>query len=370
MHDQAILDYLDQQVDEGLIAGAVVGVCEREGLLSLTCSGMADREAQRPMREDTLFWIASCSKPMVVTAIMSVVEQGLFDLDDPVEKHLPMFKDMPRILRQDENETVVVANDDPITIRQCLSHTSGLPFLARVEQNKIDRLALAEAVVAYASSTLLFKPGTAYSYGNAGINSVSHILELKTGTDFNSYMNNFLLEPLGMHDTSIWPSPESEADMARCYGPNADASALQLKEMNFVTAPFHNPHRGAHPGGCYFSTVKDTLRFCQMILNDGCLDGHQFISADSITEMTRQQTGLDEHHYGLGWGLDERGFGHGGAASTHLHISPDTNRACVYFIQQQGAVKEGHGHILPWLHQEVFGGAEVAMNRDGLISQT
>ena len=366
MSDSDIQVFLQEQIDAGLIAGAIVGIVDRTGPLSIHVAGLA--APGRKMQEDNIFWVASCSKPIVCTALMSLVDEGRLCLDDLLEDHLPIFKNMQRIVEEGAEQTVLIPNETPFTLRQCLAHVSGLPFLSRAENLCIDKLSLAEAVISYAMSPLSFIPGTAYSYGNAGINSVCKVVEQVTGLDIDSFVRERLLDPLGMHETTMWTRPEDESRLVNCFGPDETEKQLVPHKMPYVSAPFSDRSRGQHPGGCYFSTIHDMMRFCQFILNDTTINGERLLSVTACKEMWTSQTGLAEHNYGIGWALDDRGYGHGGAAGTHIHMNPESGRACVYLIQQQGELGVGRSHILPGLHQRAYGGQYQTVNTDGIIA--
>ena len=120
-------------VERGELAGAVALVTDAKGTVSVDCVGWADIEAKRPMTPDTLFWIASESKPMTAVAVMMLVDEGKLALDDPVEKHLPEFRSQMLVAEKSETQTVLKKPARPITICDCLSHVSGLPFKSAAE---------------------------------------------------------------------------------------------------------------------------------------------------------------------------------------------------------------------------------------------
>ncbi len=125
------------------------------------------------MTEDTLFWIASQSKPMTAVAVLMLVDDGKIKLDDPVEKYLPEFKDQMVVVESDPEHRLLKKPSHPITIRETLSHMSGMPFKSAVEEPTLDSLPLQVAVRTYAITPLATQPGTAYQYSNAGINTAA-----------------------------------------------------------------------------------------------------------------------------------------------------------------------------------------------------
>ena len=140
--DPHVAGSLQPFVDRSRLAGAVVLVADRDKVLALEPVGFADIAARTPMRPDTLFWIASQSKPITATALMMLVDEGKVRLDDPVEKYLPEFKDQWLAVEQDKDHILLKKPKHPITVRHILSHTSGMPFKSALEQPTLDRLPL------------------------------------------------------------------------------------------------------------------------------------------------------------------------------------------------------------------------------------
>ena len=368
MTDTALQDFLDQQVEQQLIAGAVIGVVDANGQMEITCAGMADREKRRPMQADTQFWVASISKPIAATATMCAVEDGLIDLDATVSEYLPIFKQLRIMTDHSEDQIITQPCVGNMTVRQCLSHTAGFQFLSSLEyEHGIDVLSLSEAVVAYAMTPLQAQAGEQYAYSNMGVNIVCRILEKQTGIPYPQFVEQRLFEPLGMRQTSVWPSVENEAKIACCYQ-HDESGALRAIPIPQVKEPYSDTARQPHPGGCYFSDVADLMRFAWLMLLKGESNGQRIISESSVAEMTQSQTKLREHDYGLCWAVDERGFGHGGATGTHLQIIPRLQKACVYLVHHQGS-GDKLAHILPWIHRHVFDDGITEVNEDGLMTR-
>jgi CubicO group peptidase (beta-lactamase class C family) len=156
---------LKRYVDRGVLAGAVTLVSSRDKVLSLESVGYSDVDAKTPMTTDAMFWIASMSKPMTATALMMLVDLGKVRLDDPVERYLTEFHGQMVIAEKTENRLVLKKPGHTITVREILSHTSGLVGRSPLER-ELDMLSLREAVLTYASAPLQFEPGTRYEYCN------------------------------------------------------------------------------------------------------------------------------------------------------------------------------------------------------------
>lgn len=329
-------------VDRGELAGAVTLVADKETILSLDVVGFADVAARVPMRPDALFWIASQTKPITASALMMLVDEGKVCVDEAVETYLPEFKGQWLIVEQDEQHQVLNKPAHPITVRNILSHTSGLPFMSAMEGPTLDRLPLCDTVRSYAMTPLQFAPDSQYQYSNAGINTAGRIIEVVSGLSYEEFLETRLLSPLGMKDTTFRPNAEQLGRLAKAYKPAADNLALEETSISCLQHPLNDPRRQPVPGGGLFSTAGDVMRFCRMILNGGIQDGKRYLSEDAIQQMTRKQTGeAIADGYGLGWALSDDNFGHGGAYSTGMSIYPQRGLITVFLVQHAGFPGEG-----------------------------
>jgi hypothetical protein len=164
-------------VDREELAGAVMLVAGRDKVLAVEAAGWAGVGVQEPMRTDSIFWIASQSKPITAAALMILVDEGKVQLDDYVEKFLPQFQGQMFIAEKDAEHRLLRKPRHPITIRNVLSHTSGLPFKSAIETPTLDLWPLSLRVRSYADEPLDFDPDTKYQYSNAGINTAARIIE-------------------------------------------------------------------------------------------------------------------------------------------------------------------------------------------------
>ncbi len=329
-------------VDRHALAGAVTLVADRNKVLSLGAVGFADIMANMPMLIDALFWIASQSKPITAAALMMLVDEGKVQLDDPVEKYLPEFKGQQVAVKQDKGGTVLQQPKRPITVRDILSHTSGLPFRSAVEQPTLDRLPLRDAVRSYAKTPLLFEPGTRFQYSNAGINTAGRIIEVVSGMPYEDFLDKRLFQPLGMKDTTFWPNAEQLKRLAKAYRPNKDRTDLEEIPITQLTYPLSDRKRQPMPAGGLFSTAKDVGRFCRMVLNNGMFEGKRYLSENAVKEMTKRQTPENlKESYGLGWGTGGGGFGHGGAYATNMSIDAKRGLITVFLVQHAGFPRDG-----------------------------
>ncbi len=295
------------------------------------------------MTPDTLFWIASESKPMTAVAVMMLVDEGKIALDDPVGKYLHEFRAQMMVAEKSETKTVLKKPARPITIRDCLCHISGLPFKSAAEEPVLDGLPLAAAVRTYAMTPLQTEPGTAYQYSNAGINTAARVLEVVSEMPYERFMQERLFDPLGMRDTTFWPDEAQVARLAKSYRPDKDKTRLEAFEITQLRYPLSDRvRRFPMPAGGLFSTAEDTARFARMLLNRGELDGRRYLPEAAVAGISKRQTPESVNNaYGLGFALGPGWFGHGGAHATNLEIHPEKRLALVWMVQHAGFTGEG-----------------------------
>lgn len=334
---------LQPLVERRELAGAVVLAADKERVLEVGTSGFADVESDRPMTADTLFWIASMTKPMTGAAVMMLVDEGRLDLDDPVQKFLPEFQGQQLAVMAAGKQTGLKAPSRPITVRDVLSHTSGLPFKSPEEEPVLDSLPLAQAVKTYAALPLQFEPGAGFLYSNAGINTAARVLEVVTGMKYEDFMQQWLFTPLGMKDTTFWPTAEQAARLATAYKPGPDGQGLEPLQIPQLHYPLSDrARRHPMPAGGLFSTAADVAVFGQMILNGGQWQGRRYLSEKAVQILLSRHTAPNlSRAYGLGWNVEESGAGHGGAFATHFTLDLRHNLVLVYLVQHSGFPGQG-----------------------------
>jgi CubicO group peptidase (beta-lactamase class C family) len=358
---------LQSFVDRHIAPGVVVLVANKDGVLALETAGLASLATKKPMRDDSVFWIASMSKSLTATALMMLVDEGKVSLDDPVEKFLPEFKGQQVGAADDQHPAHPPAH--PITVREIMDHTSGL-VLAGEKTLKRTHV-LKDDVLEYAKWPLRQEPGTKYEYNNNGINTGGRIIEVVSGMSYAEFMQTRLFGPLGMKDTTCWPSEEQAGRLVHPARFTEDKSDLVevahdtnvtpeqiLKFSDGVPVPeavarvmgfgiaFDYGHRYAMPAGGYFSTAHDLGRFCRMVLRGGELDGHRYLSETAVRAMGSPQLGDvkigPQESYGVGWSVkltEDEGpaagsFGHRGACRTAMWIDPKNGLALVILVER------------------------------------
>jgi CubicO group peptidase (beta-lactamase class C family) len=340
--NEGVAAVLQPFVERKTVAGAVALVANKEKILTLEALGFADIAANKAMTTDATFWIASMTKPFTAAALMILVDEGKVKLDDPIEKFLPEFKGQMVTAEQDADHVLLKKPANPPTVRQILAHTSGMKFSSPIEVPTLDMLYLKDAVRSYAMMPLQWEPGSKYQYSNQGINAAGRIVEVVSGMPFEEFLQKRLLDPLGMKDTTFWPTDEQISRLAKTYKPNKEKNGLEETQTQYLKFPLNDKRRQPMPGGGLFSTAKDVSRFAQMLLNNGELDGKRYLSESSIKEMSRRQTA--EHikdSYGLGCSVGDGWFGHGGALATNMHIDTKRGLVVIYMVQHNGFPGDG-----------------------------
>jgi CubicO group peptidase (beta-lactamase class C family) len=339
----AIESYLQSLAANHTFAGAVALVAAKDDVVYVKAVGFRDIANKEPMEPNDLFWIASTSKPMTATALMMLVDEGKVNLDDPVEKYLPEFHgQMVSPAKQETSnatgEPALVPANHPILVREILSHTSGLPFKSKAQPGALDTLPLKDQVRSFAAEPLMFQPFTSYSYSNEGIDTAARIIEVVTGIPYEQFMQQRLFDPLGMTDTTFWPSAEQISRLAKTYKLDKKTNDLAEVPIDQLTYPLDDrQHRYPMPAGGLFSTAEDVSKFCRMILNGGELNGRRYLSVNAVRAMTSEQSmGLNGSDYGFGWGISADGMGHGGAYNNAMEISRTKGRILIFMVQQNG----------------------------------
>lgn len=319
-------------LDESHFAGAVMLVATPAKIVALEAIGSRDVKEGKPMRTDTVFWIASQTKPITAMAVMMLVDEGKIKLDDPVANYLPEFKEQWVVAEADENRRVLVRPRRPMQVRDLLTHTSGLPAKVEIESPTLDRFGLETLVKRYGTYPLSSHPGEAYLYSNPGINTAGRIVEVVSGVSFEQFLGERIFKPLKMTDTTFWPDRAQQDRLAKSYRPGP--SGLEETRIEYLQYPLDDRSRHAFPGGGLFSTASDLLAFYRLLVNEGVVEGRRLLSAHAVREMTRDQSQVERHPYGYGLATDGNFFGHGGAYGTNSRYDRRSGLITIFLVQQ------------------------------------
>ncbi len=343
--DSPIAAALQPFVASNSLAGAVTFVVGPEGVIRRDAVGYADLAAKTPMNDDNVFWIASMTKPITAVAFMMLVDEGKVSLNDPAAKYIPEMNNLWVVEGKSDAALTLKKPKRPITLRHLLSHTSGFPFLTPLQMKDLSLLSVEDAVTSFMMNPLEFQPGEGYRYSNQGIDTAGRIIEIVSGMPYDKFLQTRLFDPLGMRDTTFFPTAAQLKRLPKSYGPDAKKTGLQEVSLPFLRKPYDRPDRYAEPGGGLFSTGADLSQFCRMLLNNGTCDGKRYLSEAAMAELHKDQTGQLQQHYGLGFAVNIDGhgaFGHGGAQGTNMTVFPERKTALIWLVQHGGFANNGH----------------------------
>ena len=369
-------DLVREYVEDGRIQGAVVGVARRNKVVHMEAHGVLDETTRSPMRKDAMFHMASSTKPVLGVAAMMLIEEGLINPEDPVEKYIPEFKNIQVAVAKESADKDVVKSKSkskedlkkqkipdyqlvdvnrPLTIHDLLTHTAGLHTGGTGTMvSKLDRPGSSDTLASWiprvAAGPLDFQPGTRWAYsGTVGLDVVARIIEIVSGTPFNEFVQTRIFDPLDMKDTH-WNVPEDKLDrmpvMRNDKGPWIKSADYFSGSIGLV------------------STARDYMHFEQMLVNEGTLFGHRLLKPESVAMMSTNHVGnlyneTAKGGSGRGFGYtvgitvdpeqakDGRtagAFGWMGAAGTVSWTAPEEELTVVYMVQ--GPTE------LPWIIAE------------------
>lgn len=288
--DKARIDAaLKAMVDSGRAVGVSALVWQDGQERYFGAVGMADREAGKPMRRDTLAQIFSMTKPVTGVALMQLWEQGKFGLDDPLARYLPEFADMKVMDAQGK----IVPASRPILVRDILRHTAGFSYgwrglPADTAFQSVDPLNLnndlAEFSRRLATAPLLFQPGEQWSYSVA-VDVQARLVEVLSGQPYEAYVRGHILDPLGMKDTG-WTQPQAAfARLAATYNKGADGRLARQDDAETRKLNFDPARRLTMGGAGLVASIDDYARFSRMLLNGGELDGVRILKPSTVRLM-------------------------------------------------------------------------------------
>ncbi len=348
---------LQGYVDRGELAGMIAQVVRRDQTAYYARFGWMDREAQKPMRDDTLFIVASMTKPVTSVAIMLLYEEGRFYLNTPISRFIPAFADTKVFVRETDGGLELAELNEPLTFRHLFTHTAGLSYGGN-PQDPVDRQyqvlrkhfedanapmtnkLLAEELP---KLPLAFQPGTHWRYSMA-IDVLGCLIEVISGQPLDVFLRERLFAPLGMVDTDFYVPPEKAERIATVYGHAEPDKGLQRMEQ--IVPPSALPP-WISGGGGLVSTARDYGRFAQMLANGGELDGMRILGPKTVGLFGMNHAPAqalpysfgpsDIYHLGYGYSLGTRvlvdvsmsgqagsvgEFGWDGAYSTYFWVDP------------------------------------------------
>ena len=308
----------------GKVPGAVLVNCAG-GKVTTQCFGFADVAAQRPMTENTVGWLASNTKAIACALVLSYVEEGKLGLDEPISRYLPEW----------QGEKVP-------TLRQLMSHTSGLKFFPEMP---IDQRPMQLLSRLGAKSGMVAAPGEKYQYSNWGIDVAVACVEVVAGQPWEVLLKERVLDPLEMHDATFYPTEEQCSRMAKGYVLTDDKPAKEVT-VNQFQYPYSLHSRYPEAGGGLFGSPMDMIKFFAMVANGGVgLNGKRVLKSETVALWFEKQTPecvSEDYSFGARVSKDRQMMSHGGAWSTWGCAYRSSGVARVFFVQYAGGESKGY----------------------------
>jgi len=336
-------------IDQGEISGAVTLVAHQGKVVSFEAMGVSNLQSKRPMRKDDMFWIASMTKPTAGVLLMMLAEEGKLNVHDEVEKHLPEFKGLWMVDQKSRNELRLRRPARKITLLDVATHTAGIANVSEPRAHST----LSEVVSMISQRPLEFEPGSKWKYSSAGTMVLGRVVEAVSDRRFQDILQERILDPLGMKDTTFFPPMQKVGRVVTPYLKSDKVPELTETEVGSVRGELWDTKRTVKPSGGLYSTAEDLRRFYQMMLNGGVREGKRIISRESVRELTRTQSGdiVTGFTDGMSWGIkfqvvkDPQGvtamlnpgtFGHGGAYATQSWADPVNQTIYILMVQRRG----------------------------------
>ncbi len=355
-------DAMQGLVDDGLLAGITTMISRHGKIAHFGTFGHRDIEAGSEMSEDVIFRIYSMTKPITGVALMILYEEGKFRLSDPVHRYIPEFEGLV-VAKEDgpNGQPITEPADHPMTIRELMAHTAGLSY-GIFSDTQVDAMYREAGVIVDPDQTLkgmiealseiplLYQPGSRWHYSVA-VDVQGYLVEVLSGQRFDEFLNERLFGPLGMNDTAFYVSEDKADRFAQVYTHDEDGN-LMAQEGFGGRRSYLDPPAHLSGGGGLVSTTMDYMRFSQMLLNGGELDGVRILAPSTVKLMhlNHLPRELKEMSPGTGFGLDfavvldpvaadgiSKGeYYWGGAAGTWFWIDPEEDLVFVGMIQHFG----------------------------------
>jgi CubicO group peptidase (beta-lactamase class C family) len=347
-------------VDEGRLAGVVTMVARHGKLVEFDALGKRDIAADAPMQKDSIFRIYSMSKPITGVAMMMLFEDGKWQLNDPVSKYIPEFANLKVYATDEHNNMTLKDPVHPVTMRELMSHTGGFTygFFSNTPVDKLQREAdlfntdntLDEFIKRVAKLPLNAQPGSEWHY-SISVDIQGYIVQKLSGMPFEEFLEKRIFKPLGMSDTGFYVPKEKLNRFAQFYTYDKDGKLLAIKTNENLNHDFAVKPALSSGGGGLVSTATDYMRFCQMLLNGGQLNGVRLLSPRTV-ELMRTNVlppNIPTLAPGAGFGLDfavytdavaaggyygKGTYFWGGAAGTWFWIDPASDLIVIGMIQQ------------------------------------
>jgi CubicO group peptidase (beta-lactamase class C family) len=380
---------MKELVDEGRLAGVVTMVSRHGKVVEFDAAGKRDIATNAPMQKDSIFRIYSMSKPITGVAMMMLFEDGKWQLNDPVAKYIPEFAKL-KVYGTDANNNVVMKDQNhPVTMRELMSHSGGFTY-GFFSNTAVDKLQLEadllnpnntldEFIKRVAKLPLNAQPGSEWHY-SISVDIQGYLVQKLSGMPFEEFLEKRIFKPLGMADTGFYVPKEKLNRFAEFYSYDKDGKMQVVGPKDGLNHDFSVKPALSSGGGGLVSTATDYMRFCQMLLNGGQLDGVRLLSPLTVELMRTNVLAptVPILAQGAGFGLDfavytdpvaaggyygKGSFWWGGAAGTWFWIDPVNDLIVVGMIQQVagtgaaaagGALPDVRGLSHAWTYQAIL----------------
>jgi CubicO group peptidase (beta-lactamase class C family) len=372
---QRIHEMVTRRIEAKELSGAVTIVARRGRVVHYEANGLMDIESRKPMGKDTLFHLASSTKPITAVAVLILLEEGKLKLTDPVSKYIPEFKN-PRVLVESAslsepmadsspsaNKTYLVPADRDITILDLLTHTSGLAsggiseeeFAKLRQESRRPTKTLADFIPRLGALPLDFQPGTKWRYSPiAGFDTLGRIVEIVSGMTFDQFLRTRLFAPLGMSNTFFQVPEKDQSRVATIYEHTEHGLEKPIEPWDVFPLYFSG-------SGGLVSTAADYLRFAQMLCNGGEIDGKRILSpwtvdlmlSNNVGDLFLGQSGRPPKGVGFGLGGEvvvnatdahmrkpNGSYGWDGAFGTYWWVNRKEQMVAIIFIQTPGRAQQ------------------------------
>ena len=379
---------MKELVDQGRLAGAVTMVSRHGKVVEFDASGKRDIAANAPMQKDSIFRIYSMSKPITGVAMMILFEEGKWQLNDPVAKYIPEFAKL-KVYSTDANNNVVMKDQaHPVTMRELMSHSGGFTY-GFFSNTAVDKLqieadllnpnnTLDEFIKRVAKLPLNSQPGSEWHY-SISVDIQGYIVQKLSGMPFEEFLEKRIFKPLGMVDTAFYVPKEKLNRFAEFYSYDKDGKLQVVGVKDGLNHDFAAKPALSSGGGGLVSTATDYMRFCQMLLNGGQLDGTRILSPLTVELMHTNvlAPSVPILAPGAGFGLDfaiytdpaaaggyygKGSYWWGGAAGTWFWIDPVNDLIVLGMIQQAAGTGAAAANGVPdvrglshaWTYQAIL----------------
>jgi CubicO group peptidase (beta-lactamase class C family) len=382
-----IRDVIQSEINADRMPGAVVLVARKGAIVHSDIVGFQDKDAGKPLKRDTIFRAYSMTKPIVSVMAMMLVEEGRLQLTDPVSKFFPAMAKMEVMTNPSEANSARVPAARPITVHDLLRHTSGLTY-AEFTRSAAVKAAYQEAglfstevpskwitltpqqqIEAFSKAPLLSQPGSTWEY-SLSTDLLGRVLEAVSNKPLSVLLDERLIQPLGMKDTSFVVPASKVARLAEPLKIDPTTGGPMMVMLDVTRAT------GNDSGGAGMSTTADDyLRFCQMLLNGGTLDGKRYLSRTTVALMTSDHLGpkvatpvqpsevlmgVQGYTFGLGFMVrqgpgiagvhgSEGDFAWGGLGGTFFWVDPKEQLIGIMMAQTPGAVRQQYRRMIKTL---------------------